>query len=165
VDFPENDITAGQDLIRGLNDLWSRRRGRTDAELDERAGDTLARKLNLQIPTSRPGWALRGELGMMERLGASKTDLHQYAEEQLRQMQPEKRPDPRFRAKPQEIDRAGLVELVDNSQVSRVVRSIVNEDLQVKKPRAKKPLVKKAATRKQQLTSLAQHLPRYVRNG
>jgi hypothetical protein len=77
---------------RAFSGNWIRNRGRSDAELDERDGVRLARELRLELPTTRGGRALAGQMGMLHRLGMSKRDLRAYAEERIREIKPKKRP-------------------------------------------------------------------------
>jgi hypothetical protein len=142
-----------------------RNHGRTDADMDERAGAHIADKLNLTIPMTWDGRALCGLLGSLERHGMTETDLRHFAEQRLEEITPEQRPDPVFTSAPTitEEDKADLEAIVDSPATSKIVRELVSEELS--KSKSKKPLTKKAPTREQRLTALAQALPRYKRNG
>jgi hypothetical protein len=112
--------------------------GRTDAELDERAGARIVDELNLNVPAIWDGRALSGLLGSLERHGMTKTDLRHFAEQRLSEITPVKRPDPVFTSAPTitEEDKADLEAIVDSPATSRIVRELVREEMVwVKKPK------------------------------
>jgi hypothetical protein len=112
--------------------------GRSNSQMDQRAGVALAQKMNLSIPNTWDGRALYGLLGTLERHGMAKTDLRHFAEQRLEEITPEKRPDPVFKSQTQEIredNRAALKELAVSESTSRVIRTIAKEQLQAKRKR------------------------------
>jgi hypothetical protein len=112
--------------------------GRTDAEMDERAGARIVDELNLKVPATWDGRALCGLLGSLERHGMSMIDLRHFAEQRLEQITPVKRPDPVFTSAPTitEEDKADLATIAENPATSRIVRELVREEMVwVKKPR------------------------------